>query len=144
MIKTLAPLVIAVCASDSSVVSLPCAFCTENCDGGRPAPVSAWVRYGASNSVYRAEVTVSGKITATSPLPAAASGFSVDIADMVRSNWLTDIDTDPAGGLELPLAGALVPAEELLQAAAARHKASVTNTATGYLIENSCLAFLLC
>ena len=37
MISTLAPLVMASCASVSSVASLPCAFCTENCDGDSPA-----------------------------------------------------------------------------------------------------------
>ena len=93
MIRTLAPLVMAVWASDSSVASLPCAFCTVNCEDDRPAVVSAWVRYGASNWVYRAEETVSGRMTATLPLPAAASGFSTDIADRVRSNWATEIDT---------------------------------------------------
>ena len=44
MIRTLAPLVMAVWASDSSVESLPCAFCTVNCEDDRPALVSAWVR----------------------------------------------------------------------------------------------------
>jgi hypothetical protein len=49
-----------------------------------------------------------------------ASGFSADIADRVRSNWLTEIDTEELE-LELELAGVLEPVEELLlQAAAAR------------------------
>jgi hypothetical protein len=34
--------------------------------------------------VYRAEETVSGRRTATLPLPADASGFSVDIAEKLR------------------------------------------------------------
>ena len=44
MIRTLAPLVMAAWASESSVESLPCAFCTENCEDVRPAAVSACVR----------------------------------------------------------------------------------------------------
>src|SRR5436305_920267 len=80
--------------SDSSVASLPCAFCTLNCEDVRPAAVSAWVRYGASNWTYRAEVTVSGRMTATLPLPAEARGFRADIAVKLRSNWPTEIDTD--------------------------------------------------
>src|SRR6266851_458588 len=135
MMRTLAPLVMAVWARESSVASLPCAFCTEICEAERPASPSAWVRYGASNSVYRAEVTVSGRMTATLPLPAAASGFSADIADMVRSNAPTEIDgTVAADELELAEALVLPPValedEELLQAAAARHKASDTDVAT--------------
>jgi hypothetical protein len=82
--------------------------------------------------VYRAEETVSGKMTATLPLPAAVSGFSTDIADRVRSNWATEIDTVAPlelGLLLLPLEG---EEEELLllQAAAARHKATDADTAT--------------
>src|SRR6266568_2270130 len=133
MIRTLAPLVMAVCASESSVASLPCAFCTENCEEDRPAAVSAWVRYGASNWTYRAEVTVSGRMTATLPLPAAARGFSADIAEKVLSNWVTEIDTDVLLELlalaELELV-AVLEGEELLQAAAARHKASDADATT--------------
>ena len=40
--STLAPLVMASCASASSVASLPCAFCTENWVGESPASDSAW------------------------------------------------------------------------------------------------------
>ena len=135
--RTLAPLVMAVWARENSVASLPCAFCTEICEVERPASPSACVRYGASNSVYRAEVTVSGRMTATLPLPAAARGFSADSAEKVRSNWVTEIDTvappelealaELEAELEVPLA---LEDEELLQAAAARHKASATDVAT--------------
>jgi hypothetical protein len=95
--------------------------------------VSAWVRYGASNWVYRAEETVSGKMTATLPLPAAVSGFSTDIADRVRSNWATEIDTVAPDDelvelLVLPLEGE--EEELLLQAAAARHTASDADATT--------------
>src|SRR6478736_2418521 len=135
MIRTLAPLVMAVWASESSVASLPCAFCTVNCEEVRPALVSASVRYGASNWVYRAEETVSGKMTATLPLPAAVSGFSTDIADRVRSNWATEIDTVAPDDelaellLLLPLEGE-EEEELLLQAAAARHTASDADATT--------------
>jgi hypothetical protein len=63
------------------------------------------------------------------------SGFSTDIADRVRSNWATEIDTvapdDELAGLLLllPLEG---EEEELLllQAAAARHTASDADATT--------------
>jgi len=94
--------------------------------------VSAVVRYGASNWVYRAEETVSGRMTATLPLPAAVSGFSADIAEKSRVNWATEIDTvapdEELALLELPPLGELD--EELLQAAAARHKASDADATT--------------
>src|SRR5260370_1624504 len=115
MTRTLAPLVMAVWASESSVASLPCAFCTVNWEDVRPAAISAWVRYGASNWTYRAEVTVSGRMTATLPLPAAARGFSADIAEKVLSNWVTEIDTDRAELLalaELELVGGALGVED--------------------------------
>ena len=70
---------------------------------------------------------MSGRMTATLPLPAAASGFSAAIARRVRSNWATEIDTvaaddELAGLLLLPLEAE--DEELLLQAAAARHAAS--------------------
>jgi hypothetical protein len=89
--------------------------------------------------VYRAEVTVSGRMTATLPLPWEARGFSAAIADKVRSNWPTEIDgTVPADELELLVAEALLlgpelEEEELLQAAAARHKASDTDATAPFL-----------
>src|ERR1700761_9337914 len=133
MIKMLAPLVMASCASESSVASLPCAFTTENCEVDRPARARAWDRYGASNSVYRAEVTVSGRMTATLPLPRPASGLSCDMADMVRLRALTEID-GTAAELELPLPVPALDDEELLQPAAARHKATDTDaTAAPFL-----------
>jgi hypothetical protein len=62
------------------------------------------------------------------------SGFSTDIAARVRSNWATEIDTlTPAEvGLLVPV---LVPEDAgeevlLLQAAAARHKASDADVTT--------------
>jgi hypothetical protein len=63
-------------------------------------------------------------------LPAETSGFSADIAEKVRSNWPTEIDTEPPDEALL-----LAPAPELdveddeLHAAAARHKASDTDAA---------------
>src|SRR6201989_1523575 len=84
MIRTVAPLVMSSWASVNSVESLPWAFCTENCDDDRPADCRALVRYGASNSVYRADVTVSGRMTPPLPLPLDASGFSDAIAEKSR------------------------------------------------------------
>jgi len=53
------------------------------------------------------------------------------MADRDRSNWVTEMDTvTDAPELEL-LAGLVAPeVEELLQAAAARHKASDTDVTT--------------
>jgi hypothetical protein len=52
------------------------------------------------------------------------------MAEKVRSNWPTEIDTlAPDEELELPPLGALED-EELLQAAAARHKASDADATT--------------
>jgi len=74
---------------------------------------------------------VSGRRTATLPLPAATRGFSADSAEKVRSNWVTEIDTDTAEELALALVLVGVLEEELLlQAAAARHKASDTDVTT--------------
>src|SRR3974390_2169621 len=99
--RTLAPEVMAVWAWEYWVASLPCAFCTVKSDDERPAAVSACVRYGASNWTYRAELTVSGRRTATLPWPAAVSGFSSAIAAKVLLNWPTETDTDTLLGLEL-------------------------------------------
>ena len=76
------------------MASLPCAFTTEYCEGERPARARAWVRYGASNSVYRAEETVSGMMAATLPLPAAARALSAAIALKVRFRLVIEMDTD--------------------------------------------------
>src|ERR1700753_1232987 len=84
MIRTVAPLVMSSWASVNSAESLPWAFGTENCDDDRPADCRALVRYGASNSVYRADVTVSGRMTPTLPLPLDASGFSLAMAEKSR------------------------------------------------------------
>jgi hypothetical protein len=72
-------------------------------------------------------------MTATLPLPAAARGFRVAIASKVRSSWPTEIvGTEPAEleDVELELLDEL---EELLQAAAARHRASAADTASPFL-----------
>jgi len=66
-------------------------------------------------------------------LPAAASGLSAAIADRVRLNWLTEIDT-PAGADEPELLRpAEVLAEELAHAATARLTASNTAAASPFL-----------
>ena len=78
--STVAPLVMAVWASLNWVASLPSAFCTLYCDVVSPAFGNDSFRYGASNSTYRVDDTVSGRITATLPLPLAARGLSFAIA----------------------------------------------------------------
>jgi hypothetical protein len=62
------------------------------------------------------------------------SGFSTDIADRVRSNWATEIDTvtpdDELVGLLVPVLALEGEEELLLQAAAARHTASDADATT--------------
>ena len=77
---------------------------------------------------------MSGRMTATLPLPAEASAFSADIAAKVRSNWSTEIDTEPPDEalalLELVLPPELDVVDDELHAAAARHKASDADATT--------------
>jgi hypothetical protein len=73
-------------------------------------------------------------MAATLPLPAAASGFSVDMAEKSRVSWASEIDTE-AAALELLLVAlddelGVLLLLLLLQAAAARHKASDTDVTT--------------
>jgi hypothetical protein len=68
-------------------------------------------------------------------LPAAARGFSVAIEAKLRSNWVTEIVTVADDELEVEALALVLPPvadedEELLQAAAARHKASDTDVTT--------------
>src|ERR1700722_10791091 len=79
--STLAPLVMADCASDSWVASDPSAFSTTKSELASPAAVKACFRYGASNSTYRVDDTVSGRMTATEPLPADVTDLSCAIAE---------------------------------------------------------------
>src|SRR6201999_2447893 len=135
MIRTVAPLVMSSWASVNSVESLPCAFCTENCDDLSPAAVRALVRYGASNSVYRAEVTVSGRMTPTLPLPLAASDLSWDIAE--KSRVKSDVEMLGVLPDEPPRAEALDDGDELpppLLLHAARATPAVTASADVQLI----------
>jgi hypothetical protein len=69
-------------------------------------------------------------MAATLPLPSASRGFRSVIAENVRVSELTEMD-GTAPPVELPLL-ALVE-EELLQAAAARPKASDTDTTAPFL-----------
>ena len=89
--------------------------------------------------MYRAEETVSGRIAATFPLPIPASGFSVLMAEKLLLSWLIEMaGTATAGELELELelellAGFVDDELLLLQAAAARHKATDSVTAAPFL-----------
>src|ERR1700735_2734292 len=112
--STLAPLVLAVWASLNWVASLPSAFSTVYCEDLSPAFWKDSFRYGASNTTYRVDDTVSGRITVTLPLPLAARGLSVAMAENVLSIWVSDrCGTDDALGLEPE-----EPLDELLPQAA--------------------------
>ena len=86
MRSTVAPLVMSVCASVSWVASLPRAFWTMMSELGSPAAVSAFVMSGWSNSTYRVELTVSGMIAATLPLPDLAKLLSCFMAEKLLVN----------------------------------------------------------
>ncbi|MGH3205431.1 MAG: hypothetical protein ACRDOA_10165 [Streptosporangiaceae bacterium] len=64
-----------------------------------------------------------------------ASGFRSAIALKVRSSWVIEIDGVEPAELELvlELPDELEELAELLQAAAARHRASVADTASPFL-----------
>ena len=76
MISTVAPLVMADCAMLTCLASLPRASCTVRFADGSPAAANAAFRYGSSNSSHRVDDVVSGRMTATLPLPSGASGAS--------------------------------------------------------------------
>src|SRR5215469_11696536 len=106
--STLAPLVMSDCASLNCVESLPSAFWITTSEEDRPAVLSALDRYGASNSTYRVEVTVSGRITATRPLPAEATDLRPAIAEKLLLRSLTEMDAAAAPGELVPAVGELV------------------------------------
>ena len=88
----------------SCVASLPSAFSMVKSDAGQPGGGEGRFRYGASNSTYRVEDTVSGRITVTPPLPAAATDFSCAIAENELSRSLTESAPAPdvAAGESMP------------------------------------------
>src|ERR1700742_429818 len=124
--STLAPLVMSDCASDSWVASEPRAFWMMKSELDSPAWVNACFRYGASNSTYRVEDVVSGRITATEPLPALATDLSCAIAEKELLRSLIEIDAplalplepEVAAELEAGAAAELLELLELLQPAA--------------------------
>src|SRR5438067_10561074 len=111
--STLAPLVTSACAWLTCVALSPCAFCTEKSDDVRPAASNALVSNGASNSTYRADVTVSGSKTPILPLPLLARSLSWAMAEKsgVRLDALTSGTLPDDGVLLLPALG--VPPDEL-------------------------------
>ena len=80
-------------------------------DAGTPAASSAFFSIGWSNSTYRVELVVSGRIAATFPLPLAPSGLSTFSAVNVLLNELAEIVGVPPDELEaaLVLLVALLP-----------------------------------
>ena len=75
---------------------------------GTPAASSAFFRSGWSNSTYRVELVVSGRIAATFPLPLAPSALSTFNAVNVLLNELAEIVGVPLDELALELELALV------------------------------------
>src|ERR1700694_5541386 len=73
----------------SSPCSLPMALSILKSELEYPAMVNALVRYGRSYWTYRVDDTVSGRMTPTSPLPAAVSGLSDAIGEKLLSSELT-------------------------------------------------------
>src|SRR5262249_13612970 len=129
MMSTLAPLVMAVCASLRSGAAWPFAFFPVNFGFGSPALSCDSMRYGASNWVSRADDTVSGRMTATLPLPIVASGLSCDMAE----NELLKSEAEICGTatLECELLGLFDP--ELLHAAATTAKLAIAAAQATFL-----------
>src|SRR3984885_12755391 len=127
--STVAPLVMAVWASLNWVASLPSAFSTVYCDDLSPAFWKDSFRYGASNSTYRVDDTGSGRITATVPLPLAARGLSVAMAENVLSIWLSD-----SFGTEERVLLPEEPDPELPQAAITRAALPATAVSATFLV----------
>jgi len=67
------------------------------------------------------------------PLPSAASDFRSAIASKVRFSWPTESDGVAAEDELVLLLELVDELEELLQAAAARHKASVADSTSPFL-----------
>src|SRR3954452_24183211 len=100
MISTVAPLAMADCAMLTCVASLPRASWTVRFADGSPAAANAAFRAGASNASHRVDEVVSGRMTATLPLPSGASGASALRALNVGPMSLTVRDGAPAVELE--------------------------------------------
>jgi hypothetical protein len=113
----------------------------------RPASAIAFLRYGSSNSTYRVEVVVSGRIAATAPLPCDASDFNCVIAEKSLVNDVADSDGAAAADelLDVGAAAALLLAElVLLDVDELPHAASTTlvltaSTATTALPFRKCM-----
>src|SRR6266571_2425535 len=73
----------------SSVASTPWALSTLKSDVEYPAAAKAWVRYGASKLTYRVDEVVSGRMTPTSPLPAAVRPFREAMMEKLVSKDVT-------------------------------------------------------
>src|ERR1700728_2129305 len=127
--STLAPLVMADWASLNCVASLPSASSTVRSDEDRPASVNASLRYGASNSTYRVEETVSGRITVTLPLPAAATDFRSAMALKVLLRSAMEIAAAALPALDDDVGVLLLLLLLLLLHAAMRRAAAVAATA---------------
>jgi hypothetical protein len=114
-------------------------------DAGSPAAAIAFFRSGSSNSTYRVELVVSGRIAATLPLPPAASAFSAAIAEKLFVNDVAEIDGVAVEALVLVDAGVLVALVVLLELddelphAATPMLAATASTATRALLFSKCI-----
>src|SRR3984957_7529126 len=133
MISTVAPWAMADCAMLTWGASLPSAFCTVRSEDGSPAAANAAFRYGASNSTQRVDDVVSGRMTATLPLPRDASGASAfsalnegSMSLTVRCGSVPELAALAAGfvaaGAELGL-GLALERQAATSSAALRHAA---------------------
>src|ERR1700759_282308 len=118
-------------------------------DAGTPAARSAFLMSGWSNSTYRVELVVSGRIAAILPLPEAASDFRAATAG---KSWVNDDgEIDGAAAADLvPAADDVVPppaaADELvddddefeLPHAAIASAPDTANAATNGLLLSKC------
>src|ERR1700749_5163076 len=89
-------------------------------DAGTPAARRAFLMSGWSNSTYRVELVVSGRIAAILPLPEAASDFRAAIAEKSLVNYDAEIDgvalAEPVAAADVvppPPAAALEDDDEL-------------------------------
>src|ERR1700722_7918105 len=132
MISTVAPLAMADCAMLTCTASLPSAFCTLRSDDGSPAAANAAFRYGASKNCHRVDDVVSGRMTATFPLPLGASTASAFRA--LNEGLISLTVRDGSTALEFadaaaPVALAGADAELALELQAAASSAALRPTA---------------
>ncbi len=136
--STVAPWVMSDWACACSVASLPCALVMMNWLRPSPAACKARARSGASNSVYRGEVVVSGSSTPILPVPIRLSPASLRITEKSLPNAAADTDgiTEPSAAADRDWTGlphAVSPAAAAIAASSpeARRRGAVMPWRTG-------------